>query len=81
MGTERRASSEMDATRGMVRIPTPRPAASRLNCGESVKTFWTKSGEMMVRAKKPSTMLGMPARISRIGFSSRRTRGLAYSER
>ena len=80
-GTERRASSEIEATRGMVRIPTPRPAARRLNCGESVKTFCTKSGEITVRAKKPSTMLGIPARISRIGFSKRRTRGLAYSER
>ena len=31
---------------------------------------------MQVRAKKPSTTLGMPARTSRIGLSTARTRGL-----
>ena len=71
----------MEATRGMVRMPTPMPAASRLNCGASVQISCTSSGEITVRAKKPRTMLGMPARISRIGLRTRRTRGLAYSER
>ena len=45
------------------------------------KMAWTTFGLMKVRAKKPSTTLGMPARISRIGFTVRRTRGLAYSDR
>ena len=34
------------------------------------------SGLITGRAKKPSTTLGMPASISRIGFSIRRSRGL-----
>ena len=46
-----------------------------------VKSRWMISGAMNREAKKPSTTLGMPARTSMIGFSSPRTRGLAYSER
>ena len=32
-------------------------------------------------AKYPSTTLGIPASVSRIGFSRRRVLGLAYSDR
>ena len=42
---------------------------------------WTISGLMTAIAKKPSTMLGMPARISRIGLTKLRVRGEAYSAR
>ena len=39
------------------------------------------SGRMKVRAKKPIATVGMPARISSIGLTILRTRGLAYSLR
>ena len=65
----------------MVRMPTPMPAAAMLNCVASPLIRWTISGERNVRAKKPSTTDGMPARISSIGFSSLRTPDGAYSER
>ena len=39
------------------------------------------SGVITVSAKNPSTTLGMPARISRIGLTVRRTFGVAYSDR
>ena len=45
------------------------------------KMRWTIGGLMNVRAKKPRTTLGMPARISRIGLIVRRTFGVAYSDR
>ena len=57
------------------------PAASRLKPLALGKIAWTTFGLMNVRAKKPRTTLGMPARISRIGLTMPRTRGLAYSER
>ena len=38
-------------------------------------------GDRTVSAKKPSTTLGIAARISRIGLTVRRTRGVAYSAR
>ena len=38
-------------------------------------------GVMNCRAKKPRTTDGIPARISNVGFSTRRTPDLAYSER
>ena len=41
----------------------------------------TTFGLIHVSAKKPRTTLGIEARISSDGFSQRRTRGLAYSER
>ena len=62
-------------------MPTPMPAARRLNPFASVKIDWTTVGLIHVRAKKPRTTLGMPARISRIGLTMPRTRWLAYSDR
>ncbi len=75
------ASSAMEATSGTVRMPTPMPAAARLNCVAWLTKRWTSSGEMNVRAKNPRTTLGMPARTSRMGLRMRRTRGRAYSDR
>ena len=76
------ASSDTDAMSGTVRMPTPMPAAARLKvCRRSSENRCTIVGEMKLTEKKPSTTDGMPARISRIGLSMRRTRGLAYSER
>jgi hypothetical protein len=71
----------MDATSGIVRIPTPSAAAMKLNPWAVGKIVCTTFGLIHVRAKNPSTTLGMPARISRIGLMIRRVRGLAYSER
>ena len=75
------ASSEIDATIGMIMTPTPTPAAIIVCWGDSDQMFWMMFGAMKVRAKKPITTLGMPARISMIGLSTRRTFGLAYSLR
>ena len=36
---------------------------------------------MKVRAKKPKMTVGTPTRTSSTGFTIRRVRGLAYSER
>ena len=62
-------------------MPTAMPAAARLYPEASVKIDWMIAGLMTVSAKNPSTTLGMPARISRIGLIVRRTLGVAYSER
>ncbi len=62
-------------------MPTPSPAAMKLNPPAVGKIAWTTFGLMKVRAKKPRTTLGTPARISRIGFTVRLTFGLAYSDR
>ncbi len=67
--------------RGTVRMPTPMPAASRLNGAALLKNRTTKSGLITVSAKKPSTTLGMPASTSTIGLRKRRVRGRAYSAR
>jgi hypothetical protein len=81
IGTARMASSAMEAMSGMIRIPTPTPATRRLNPAADVKTVCTTFGLMNVRAKKPRTTLGIPARISRMGLIVLRDRGLAYSDR
>jgi hypothetical protein len=75
------ASSDTDATSGTVRIPTPIPAEARLKVPASSVSFCTIVGEMKLTQKNPRTTDGMPASTSRIGFSVRRTRGRAYSER
>ena len=75
------ASSLTDAISGMVRMPTPMPAAMRLNWLAPEKRFWTNSGEITLMAKNPRTTLGMPASTSMPGLSTRRTLGGAYSDR
>ncbi len=57
------------------------PAAIIENCDGVSNSGWTMLGPMKLRAKTPMTTLGTPARISRMGFRTRRTRGLAYSDR
>ncbi len=68
----------------MIIIPITRPAASAL----SDATFRPKyspqpriCGATVSAAKKPSTTVGMPARISRIGLANARKRGVAYSDK
>ena len=81
-GTARMASSETEATSGMVRMPTAMPAAIMLPLlFSSPKKRPTTSGAIQLRANTPSTTDGMPASTSRIGLSTVRTRGRAYSER
>ena len=75
------ASSETDATSGIDRMPTAMLAARMLNPDACGLIRWTTSGLMTAIAKKPRTMLGMPARISRIGLTKLRVRGEAYSAR
>ena len=75
------ASSEMEAMMGMVMIATPRPAAIRVCWGVASQIRWMTSGATTVRAKNPITTLGTPASTSTRGFSTRRTRGEAYSLR
>jgi hypothetical protein len=72
------ASSEIDATTGMRRIPIAIPAASTLNTPTSRPRSW-KWGVRNVRAKNPRTTVGMPASVSRAGLMMFRTRGRAYS--
>ena len=80
-GTARIASSETDATSGMVRMPTPIPAASMLNVFASANSGLIRFGVIRVRAKKPMTTDGMLARSSRTGLIARRAFGVAYSDR
>ena len=81
IGTAFMASSEMDATSGMMRTPTPMPEASSEPAAGPLKRVLTTLGAIHSRAKKPRTTLGIPARISKMGLSVRRTRGRAYSDR
>ena len=68
------ASSLIDATSGVMRMPTASPADAMFDSGAPV-SGWTMFGLIQVRAKKPRTTLGIEARISRIGLRRRRTRG------
>ena len=81
-GTALMTSSESDETKGMIIMPMTRPAAS----ADSEATFRPiaspqprMSGATVNAAKKPSTTVGTPARISRSGLAKERTRGVAYS--
>ena len=81
LGTACIASSATEATSGIVRIPTARPAARKLKVPADVKIFRTRSGLITCSAKYPRTTLGMLASVSRIGLRVRRVRGVAYSDR
>ena len=75
------ASSEIDATIGTVRIPTPIPAASSEKIPMSSKMRWSTSGATNEIANRPSTTDGTLASVSISGFTRPRTRGEAYSDR
>ena len=62
-----------------MRMPTAIPAAAMLKTG--APNGWMRVGLMTVRAKKPSTTLGIEASTSSTGLSQRRMRRLAYSDR
>ena len=80
-GTALIASSETEAMSGIVRTPTATAAAAKLKPLAPGTRAWMMVGLMNVRAKKPRTTLGMPARTSRTGLTTHRTRGLAYYAR
>src|SRR5699024_10430028 len=78
LGTELIASSESEAIMGMIMIPITIPGLRILVASKpgihSLKTRVTN-----VRAKNPYTVVGMPARISTIGFNTFLARSEAYS--
>ena len=75
------ASSETEAISGVMSTPTAMPAAAMFESGASVEG-WIMFGLIQVSAKKPSTTLGMEARISMIGFrAASHAPGEAYSDR
>ena len=77
-------SSDSEEMKGMIIIPITSPAASALSDATSRPKDSPQpriSGATVRAAKKPSTTVGMPARISRMGLAMARTRGVAYSAR
>ena len=73
------ASSEIDAMSGVMRIPTTMPPASA-EWSRTPKRGLRTSGDRKLMAKKPSTMVGIPAIVSRTGLTMLRTRFEAYSD-
>lgn len=64
--------------RGTIIIPTTKPGLIALNSPRpGMKDLNT--GVTKVNAKKPNTIVGIPAKISNIGLMMRRARSLAYS--
>jgi len=75
-------SSDSEDTKGMIIIPMTMPAASALSEATFSPTDSPAArtqGARLSAAKKPSTTVGMPARISSTGFAKARNRGVAYS--
>src|SRR5690606_33276284 len=77
-GTELIASSDSDATIGIIIIPITIPGL-RILVGSRPGMIDCKRGVTNVNAKKPYTIVGIPARISSIGFKIFLTRSEAYS--
>ena len=75
-------SSESEETKGIIIIPITKPAVNALVAlifkPKVLPTLW-KNGPMTIKANTPYTMVGIPAKISTIGFTIARKRGLAYS--
>jgi hypothetical protein len=61
-------------------MPTAIPAEAILKRGAPLSD-WIRFGLIQVRAKKPSTTLGIAASSSRSGLRKPRARRPAYSER
>jgi len=81
-GTALSASSLIELTSGMIRMPMTMPAEATLK----ISTVFLPSspcsrGVIKPSAKNPNTTVGMPARISRVGLRMPRALGLAYSLR
>ena len=82
LGTARIASSDSELMSGVIRMPTTMPAPRALKSWVSftIPSSW-RVGMIESSAKNPSTIVGMPASSSSTGFTVRRTRSGAYSER
>ena len=81
-GTADIASSATEAIVGRTRKPMMMPAASALNWLTPMPRPSRRiSGVKKVSAKKPKTIVGTPASVSRTGFTILRTRDGAYSAR
>ena len=80
MGTEDIASSLKLVIIGTIIIPTTIPGLIELNSPKP-GIILLKIGVTKVKAKKPNTIVGIPANISRIGLMIRRVLSLAYSLR
>ncbi len=80
-GTDDSASSESEATIGMMRMPITRPADSALKMPRPSNSGRSTFGVTKLMAKKPNTTVGMPARTSSTGLRTLRAWGLAYSDR
>ena len=80
IGTARIASSEIEATSGMVRMPTPMPAASRLkpSLGEDV---WTTFGLIQRQGEEAEDDAGDAGEDLEDRLDDAADLGLAYSDR
>src|SRR5262245_54947442 len=80
LGTAYMASSEIEATSGVINTPTAKPADAMLKSGVGPGQIGSITvGARTVKAKKPRTTLGMAASTSRMGLTMRRVRNVAYS--
>ena len=68
-GTARIASSEIEATVGRTMMPIADPGGEREEIGALVASRLRNSGFMNGTLKNPNTTVGIPARISRNGFT------------
>ena len=75
-------SSESEEMSGTIIMPMTRPAASadsEATDSPRLSPVLRMSGATVSAAKKPSTTVGTPARISSMGFSTPRIFRLEYS--
>ena len=81
-GTARIASSEIEAISGVISRPTtiPPDSAEKMPMLSEPSSGRRRCGAMKFRPKNPSTIVGTPAIVSRIGLTIVRTRGDAYSD-
>src|SRR5699024_498522 len=78
LGTELIASSEREATMGIIIIPITNPGLSIL-VGSKLGINSLNIGAINVKAKKPYTIVGIPASTSKSGLTNFLTRFDAYS--
>ena len=66
---------------GVISSPTTRPAESTLNVPVVGSSGFSSTGVTKFNAKKPRTIVGIPAIVSRIGLMTFLTRDEANSAR
>ena len=75
-------SSDNEETNGIIMMPMTKPAVNALVAlifSPTRSPAILKNGPMIIKAKTPYTMVGIPAKISIAGFAHARKRGEAYS--